>query len=151
MMFSKHFTLRDTKQMSLYIHNAHSEGDLLIFYPKENVLHTGNLFMEGSYPYVDIERGGTIEGLIKGLDYAVVISDDNTKIIPGQGLVSTRDDLILYRNILITITERVRLAKRERKDLEEVQGLNITNDWDDMFAQGKISGEAFIQSLYESL
>ena len=88
--------------------NAHTDGDSLVKLERANVLHMGDLFVNGLYPFIDLSSGGSIQGLIRAVDAALLISDDNTRIVPGHGPVARRADLVAYRAMLATVADKVR-------------------------------------------
>lgn len=87
---------------------AHTDGDSIIHFRKANVVHMGDLFFNGMYPFVDIWSGGSFEGVIAAADRALTIGDDQTKFIPGHGPVATKADLEAYRNTLVAIRDKLK-------------------------------------------
>ncbi|MCC9137547.1 hypothetical protein ACFSKU_15580 [Pontibacter silvestris] len=130
--------------MAMHVHNAHTDGDAMI-------LHTGDVFFNGRYPFIDLNSGGTIDGTIKAVNSALFIVNKDTKIIPGHGEVANGDDLMRYRDLLMTIRERVKNAKDSGKTLEQVQSMGLTKEWDKAQGQGKTKPRDMVESVYNSL
>lgn len=107
--------------LATHVHNAHTDGDALIYFANNNVLHTGDSFFQTGFPYIDLTSGGSIDGYIEGIQKMILITDDETKIIPGHGDVSSKADLKVYLKMLTTLKERVVTEIKKGKTLEEVQ------------------------------
>lgn len=152
--FSENLTLhldRDTEMMMIHVHNAHTDTDSFIYFPSENVLHTGDVFFNGRYPFIDLNSGGSIDGLIEAVNKALFIVNNDTEIIPGHGEVTTRENLINYRDMLMSIRMRVKSAKEQGKTLAEIQKMGFTNEWDATLGTGKFKAENLIEYIYNSL
>lgn len=107
-----------------HVKNAHSDGDVFVKFKNANVLHTGDIMMTFGIPFIDGDNGGNLYGLIAALSRFIECSDDSTKVIPGHGQISTRDDLIEYRKVIATIEERIRNGIQDGLSMEEI----IEND-----------------------
>ncbi|MGB0714603.1 MAG: MBL fold metallo-hydrolase, partial [Phycisphaerae bacterium] len=101
--------------------SGHTDGDCVIYFPVSNVVHTGDLFFSGRFPYVDLEHGGDVEGLIKNVDEILERVKPDTKIIPGHGPLSTVEDLKEYRRVLTETTTYIRKRVRGNLELEEMK------------------------------
>ena len=110
----------------------------------------GDNFFSGRYPYIDLNSGGDIDGLISNVTMALGIVDDSTKIIPGHGSISSKSDLESYKNLLITLRERVIKARNEGNSLEETQKLGLSKEWDETHGQGFINADRIIEFIYKS-
>ncbi|MCX2680136.1 MBL fold metallo-hydrolase [Galbibacter sp. EGI 63066] len=140
---------RNTEIMIMHVHDAHTDTDALIYFPSENAIHMGDVFFnDGRYPYIDLSSGGSINGVIEGLDHALFIVNDDTKIIPGHGKVTDKSTLKKYREMLVTIRERVQQAKDDGKTLEETQAMSLTAEYDDNHSSDPNS---LIDYIYNSL
>jgi glyoxylase-like metal-dependent hydrolase (beta-lactamase superfamily II) len=105
-----------------HVANAHTDGDALIHWAKANVLHMGDTFFhKGSFPFVDLSSGGSIDGLIAAVDHGLQMSNPGTKIIPGHGPVATRQDLVAYRAMLADIREKVAAGIRAKRTLAQIK------------------------------
>ena len=106
---------------------AHTHDNSIVHYVDSNVLQLGDLYGPSRYQLI---AGGTFKGFIEGVDLALSLSNDATKIIPGVGAVSTRADLVAYRKMLVTVRDRVAAHLRQGKSLEEVIAAKPTAEFD---------------------
>ncbi len=135
---------------AMHVNPAHTDGDTYYYFPEENVIHMGDNFFSGRYPYIDLNSGGDIDGLISNISMALAIVDDGTKIIPGHGAVSSKADLESYKSVLVTLRARVKKARDEGKSLEETQKLGLSKEWDATHGQGFINADRIIEFIYKS-
>ena len=94
-----------------YVPPAHTDTDVSIHFTKANVLHLGDVFFNGIYPFIDAGTGGNINGMIAGADAALKHADASTKIVPGHGPLGDRAALTKYRDMLVTVRDRVQKLK----------------------------------------
>jgi glyoxylase-like metal-dependent hydrolase (beta-lactamase superfamily II) len=134
-----------------YIPYAHTDGDIVVYFTEPDVLHTGDLYFEGMYPFIDISSGGSIGGMIKAVDQVLDMIDSDTIIIPGHGPRSNKEKLTGYRKMLATIRERVAQYVKEGKTLEDIQAAKPTQEFDAAMGQGFLNGEQFVGIVYDSL
>lgn len=133
-----------------HIHNAHTDGDALVYFTKSNVLHTGDAYFQGKFPYIDLASGGSIDGYIAGIQKMIMLSDDNTKIIPGHGKVSSKKELKAYLAMLKALKSRVANAIAKGRSLEEVKkDVSITKGYTSF--SGWINEERIRETIYKSL
>ncbi len=133
-----------------HIENAHSDADIAIYFRKANVLHTGDLFFSVLYPYIDVSHGGSIDGMIRASEKILGIVDENTKIIPGHGPLSNREGVKKFRDVLVTLRDRIKTQIKEGKTLEEVLASKPTADFDKEKAQA-VPPEMFVKIIYDEL
>ncbi|WP_296701349.1 MBL fold metallo-hydrolase [Algoriphagus sp.] len=141
----------DHMLMVLHVDAAHTDGDSFIYFPESNVIHLGDNFPNGGYPFIDVNSNGDIEGLVKNLNSALFLVNDETKIIPGHGKVSNRAELKAYRDMIDTIRGRVKIQKDAGKSLEEIQSMGLTKEWDEQFGQGFINATRLIESIFKTV
>jgi len=134
-----------------HISNVHTDGDVLVHFPKPDVLHMGDIYFEGTYPFIDLAAGGSIDGMIAAVDQVLAMIDEDTKIIPGHGPLSNKEKLKAYRKMLSTIRERVAQHIKEGKSLEEVLAEKPTQEFDAAMGQGFMTPEVFVEIVYNSL
>lgn len=134
-----------------HVPHAHTDGDGLVWFERADVLHMGDVYFASGYPFVDLDSGGSIEGLIAAVDQGLAIAGTGTQVIPGHGPMGTASTLQEYRDMLAAITERVRELRRAGRSLEAVQGEGVTAEYDERWGGGFIDGEAFVRSVYTSL
>ncbi len=144
--------LGDSKSLHvMYVNPAHTDGDSYYYFPEDNVLHMGDNFFVGRYPYIDLYSGGDIDGLISNVTMALGIVDEDTKIIPGHGKVAGKQELQDYKSVLVAIRERVKNAKVSGKTLEETQSMGLTKEWDATHGQGFINAKRIVEFVYKSV
>ncbi|MEE8258087.1 MAG: MBL fold metallo-hydrolase [Sphingomonadales bacterium] len=136
---------------AIHVENAHTDGDSLIYFRDANVLHAGDTFFNGRFPFVDVASGGSIDGLIAAIELALSFVDDDTIIIPGHGPIATRADLGIYLEMLTLTRERVAALKAEGKSIEEIIAADPTADYNEKWTWVFINPEAFVFSVYSSL
>ncbi|MCF6262060.1 MAG: MBL fold metallo-hydrolase [Xanthomonadales bacterium] len=134
-----------------HIANAHTDGDALIHFPKSNVIHMGDLWFQGFYPYIDLDAGGNIEGIINGVNKALELANSETKIIPGHGPLGSYAELKAYGEFLAEATQSVRLLIAEEKTLSEIIALKPTAKWDESLGKVWIKPDQFVTMIYNSL
>jgi glyoxylase-like metal-dependent hydrolase (beta-lactamase superfamily II) len=101
-----------------YAPPAHTDTDIYIHFVKANVLHMGDLFFNGSYPFIDISTAGNIGGMIAAADSMLKLVDDKTKIVPGHGPLGDKAALTRYRDVMVTVRDRVQTLKKSGQTLE---------------------------------
>ena len=107
--------------MVTHIHNAHTDGDALVYFINSNVLHVGDAYFQGKFPFIDINSGGSIDGYIKGIEKMLILADNDTKIIPGHGNVANKKELKEYLKMLLDVKEIILNEKRKGVSLEEIK------------------------------
>ena len=133
-----------------HIHNAHTDGDALIYFMKNNVIHMGDSYFQGAFPYMDLDAGGSIDGYIAGIKKLISLTNDETKIIPGHGNVSSKSELKPYLEMLITLRNRVKAEIEKGKTLEEVvTNKSITKEF--ISFSSWITEEKIKTTIYKSL
>ena len=136
----------------LHVHNAHTDGDTILYFPQANVLHMGDTFFNGMYPFIDRSSGGHIDGMIAAAARALALADEGTKIIPGHGPLADRADLERYHAMLAAIRGRVAALMAEGRTLEEIQAEKPTADFDaSVNADGFIKPDRLVGFIYDSL
>jgi glyoxylase-like metal-dependent hydrolase (beta-lactamase superfamily II) len=131
-----------------HVDRAHTDGDAIIHFSKSNVLHMGDVFVRYVFPFIDEPNGGNINGMIRTLDKAADLSDGETKIIPGHGPISTKQDLLDYRNMLITIRDRVKVQVKAGKTLNDIIASNPTRGYE---GSEFVSKDDFTKIVYDNI
>jgi len=100
--FSKdmHFHINDESVRAIHVASAHTDGDSFIHFEKANVVHAGDVFFNGFYPFIDVDNGGSVRGTIEAVDVILAMTDSKSKIIPGHGPLGDRAQLQAYRDML---------------------------------------------------
>ena len=134
------------------IRAAHTGGDTNIKFEKANVLFIGDFYRNYGYPFIDLNNGGTLKGMLEGLDATMKSADANTKIIPGHGTIIKRDDIIPYRDMVVAVTDKVGGMIAQGKSLEEVLAAKVTAPYDAKTAGGTDSSAVrFVTAVYQEL
>ena len=119
---------------------------------KSDVIHMGDTFITGRYPFVDLSSGGNVNGFVTAADRALTICNSETKIIPGHGTLSDCEGLRGWRDMIATVRERVRVAMRDGKSLDTIKAAKLTRDYDPRFARNPSwTPDMFIEAVYRSL
>ena len=136
-----------------HVHNAHTDGDAIIYFANGNVLHMGDTFFNGRYPLIDLNSGGSINGYIAASEKALMIINDDTKIIPGHGKLASKKDLEMFLKMLKDITNNIQKQIDAGKSETEVTGnTSLTADYDAKgFGSGFITSERIRKTIYLSL
>lgn len=130
---------------------GHTNGDSIVHFQKANILHTGDLFFNGIYPFIDVQHGGTINGVITDADEILKRVDANTQIIPGHGPMSNREGLVAFKNMLIVVRDNVKALIDQGHSKEQVIAVKPTAALDGQWGNGFLNGDAFTGLAYDSL
>lgn len=133
------------------VRNAHTDGDTLVRFAKHDILAVGDYFRTVGYPLVDLNSGGSLQGLIDGLGATIGRAGPNTRIIPGHGPITDRNGLIAQRDLLLAIRDKVAPLVAQGKTVEEVLAAKPTAEFDGRVPQGEQTAERFIKWLYAEL
>lgn len=99
--------LNDHTAQVEHIANAHTDGDAIIYFPGADVLHMGDVFFNGTFPFIDTSSGGSIDGMVAGLERGLEIAGDGTQVIPGHGPLGSRADMQGAHDLLVTVRDRI--------------------------------------------
>ena len=160
--------LSDRKQMFFngepieIIHQpaAHTDGDSIVFFRRSDVVVAGDIYDTTSYPFIDLERGGSIQGQINALNNLLELAipgyqdEGGTYIIPGNGFISDRPDLLEYRDMVTIVRDRIQSAIKKGMTLEQVKAAGLTKDYDNRYGAKSGSsrtGVTFVEVIYKSL
>jgi len=134
-----------------YIPPAHTDTDVYVRFAKANVLHLGDLFFNGSYPFIDASTRGSINGMIGGTSIAMTLADRRTKIVPGHGPLGDLDALTKYRDMLVTVRDRVQKLKTSGQTVEQVIAAKPTAELDETWGKGFMNPANFLTIVYNTL
>ncbi len=134
-----------------YVANGHTDGDSIIHFPASNVIHMGDMFFNGMYPYVDLDAGGSIEGMVNAADLALSMADESTRIIPGHGQLAMTEDLKNYRDFLIKASTNVQALIDQDMNLQQIIAAKPTEEWDEALGKVWIKPAQFVTFIYNSL
>lgn len=135
----------------IHVDNAHTDGDALVHFERANVLHMGDTYFNGLYPFIDLGSGGGIHGMIAAVARGVSLADGDTVVVPGHGPLGNRDTLKAYGEMLALFRDRIAALKEAGKTLEEVIAARPTAEYDEKLGGGFIAPERLVGFIYESL
>src|SRR5690606_16068131 len=140
-----------------HVPSAHTDGDILVHFRGSDVLVTGDVFVTTTFPVVDIDYGGGIDGFVAGLNKALDITvpawlqEGGTYVIPGHGRIGDEADVVSYRDLALIVRDRVRASIERGATLRQVQSEKPSLDYDPRYSTPKWTSEMFIESVYRSL
>ena len=130
---------------------AHTDGDLLVHFRGPNLLHMGDLFFNGFYPFIDYSSGGWIGGMVVAAKSGLALCDDKTRIVPGHGPMATPTDLKAYLAFLETMHDRLTKLRAAGKSEDEVVAAAPTKDFDEKWGKGFLNAEKFVRCAWRGL
>ncbi len=131
--------------------NAHTDGDTVVHFKKANVIHAGDTFFNGIYPFIDSESGGSIDGMIAAADMLLSRSDDHTQIIPGHGPLGDKAALLAYRDMLTTVRTSIQTLIDEGKTEAEIIAAKPTAAFDAEWGGGFLAPDLWVKVVYSSM
>ncbi len=141
------FHLNGDEMRVFHVPRAHTDGDSIVHFVKSDVIHMGDVYFNNLYPFIDTSSGGTPEGVIAACDQVLAIASDKTRIIPGHGPLATRAELKAYRDMLATVTARIRRMIGEGRTVEEISAAKVSGEFDEKWGKGFIPPAKFAQMI----
>jgi cyclase len=135
---------------ALYFPAGHTDGDSIIFFPKSNVVHMGDDFVTYGFPFIDVDAGGSINGMIDGVEKVIAQVPPDVKIIPGHGAVSTIDDVKAYVGMLKETRDVVQNAIKDGKTLDQMKQAKLLEPWK-KYSGDFVNQDVYLETLYNSL
>jgi glyoxylase-like metal-dependent hydrolase (beta-lactamase superfamily II) len=136
---------------AIHFPHGHTDGDSVIFFPKANVVHMGDDFFNGGmFPFIDLDSGGSVQGMIAGDEKVLAEVPDDVKIIPGHGPLGTKEDLRKFVTMLKETSAAVQAAIKKGKTLDQMKKEKVLAQWD-AWGKGFINSDVFTEVLYDSL
>jgi glyoxylase-like metal-dependent hydrolase (beta-lactamase superfamily II) len=135
---------------ALHFPAGHTDGDSVIYFPKSNVVHMGDDFVTYGFPFIDVDSGGSIDGMISGVGNAIAQLPADVKIIPGHGQVSNLDDVRAYVKMLKETRAAVQDALDKKMTLEQMKEKKVLDPWK-KYSGDFVSEDVFLETLYNSL
>jgi glyoxylase-like metal-dependent hydrolase (beta-lactamase superfamily II) len=135
---------------AVHVPPAHTDGDVVVFFRKANVIHGGDTFFNGMYPVVDLTSGGSVDGMIGAADRVLAAADASTKIIPGHGPLATKADVKAYRDMLFASRDAIVPLVKAGKTLDEVKAAKPTAALDEKWGKGFIKPDLWTTLVYLS-
>jgi len=140
------FHLNGDEIRVVHVENAHTDGDALVYWTRANVLHMGDVYFRAFLPFIDLDSGGSVDGLLRAIDQALTIANDATVIVPGHGEIARRSDLVAYRDLVNRLAMRVRAEVRSGRTLDQIKALRLADP------HGRptdfVTPDFFIETLY---
>lgn len=143
--------LNGEEVMIFHVDNAHTDGDALYYLPRSNVLHTGDCFMKGRFPFIDRNSGGSVDGWIAAASRTLTLIDDETIIIPGHGDLANKKDYREARDAVMTLRDAVKKRIKEGLDLDQIKALNLSKEYDNNFGSGFIKSDAMVTTIFKEI
>ncbi len=144
------FHLNGDDVTSIHLPPAHTDGDSLVRFAKANVIHSGDVFAAYRYPFIDVESGGSVKGVLRAIDRLLPMLDDDTKLIPGHGGLSGKKDVLAYRKMIATVVGRIEPMARSGKTLQQVLAAKPTREFDEEWGKFR-KPDAFVEIVYNGL
>ena len=145
---SVHFNGEEIR--AIHFPNGHTDGDSVIFFTNSNVVHLGDDFFNGMFPFVDVDNGGTVVGLAKNIGEIITKIPAGAKLIPGHGPLATLDDLKKFHRMLNETTDVIRKKVKGGKTLDQMKSEGLPEEWKS-WGTGFIKTEQWIELIYISL
>ncbi len=136
---------------AIHVKNAHTDGDAVVHWQKANVMHMGDVFFNGMYPFIDLGSGGSINGMIAAATAALGYANESTRIIPGHGALAGKADLAAFAAMLTSVRDNVQRLVAQKKTLEQVLGAKPSAAWDEKWGKGFMKPDDFVTTVYQSL
>lgn len=134
-----------------YYGPCHTDGDVWAYFRQADVLATGDTFWNGVYPFIDNENGGSIDGMIRAADANIERAGPRTIVVPGHGPVGNRADLVSFRDMLVTVRDRVAALRKQGKTVDQVIAAAPTRDLDAKWGGYVLDGAFFTRIVYQGL
>ena len=151
--FNKRISFHLNQQEIQVVHhsNAHTDGDSMVVFKSENVIHMGDIFFNAMYPFIDGSSDGSVKGVIDASNYVLAMIDDKTKIIPGHGPLGDKKALLKYRDMLVAVSGRMQALIDQGKTIEEIIALKPNADFDASWGNGFLNPDAFLTTLHAAM
>ena len=136
---------------ALHFPGGHTDGDAIVFFPKANVVHMGDDFVRYGYPFIDVNAGGSVQGMIAACDKVASLLPDDVKVIPGHGQISNLGDVRDYSVMLKETSATIQAAINRGMTVEQMKKEKLLAPWDAKYSGKFINSDLFIETLYNSL
>ena len=134
-----------------FVAAAHTDGDAVVYFTGSNVVHLGDVYINGLYPIIDLAGGGHIDGYFPALDAVLDRIDDHTRVVPGHGPVGDKDDLQAYRDMLWDIRARVQTLIDAGETIDAILAANPSRAYDAQWASDRVGPDDVVLMIYHSL
>ncbi len=136
---------------------GHTDGDVIVWFRRSDVIATGDAFTTTSYPRFDRARGGSIQGVLDVLNHVVDLAvtafngQRGTRVIPGHGRICNQADVVEYRDMATIVRDRVRDLAKAGKTLDQIKAAHVTLDYDGLYATPAYTGDMFVEAIYKDV
>jgi glyoxylase-like metal-dependent hydrolase (beta-lactamase superfamily II) len=145
------FHLNGEEVHVFHVPNAHTDGDAIVHFKGSNVIHAGDIFFNGIYPFIDVDNGGGIDGMIAAQDQILGLARPDSQIVPGHGPLSDADGLRAARDMLANVRDRVRAARAAGDSVDAFIASKPLADLDDEWGDGFMETERFLRIVWRDL
>jgi glyoxylase-like metal-dependent hydrolase (beta-lactamase superfamily II) len=145
------FHINGEEVHAFHVPHAHTDGDLIVHFKGGDIVHMGDVFFNGSYPFIDAGSGGSPLGMIAAFDRVLALAGEKTKIIPGHGPLADKAALQRTRDMLATLVGRIQAERRAGKTDEQIRAAKPTADFDEAWGKGFIKADQFVQLVLNGL
>jgi cyclase len=155
----KEFFFNGEPVMMYHVPAAHTDGDSIVFFRRSDVIATGDVFRTDSYPVIDLDAGGTVQGVIDALNLVLELAvpahheEGGTFIVPGHGRICDEFDVLEYRDMVTIVRDRVQAMMKKGLAIDQVKAARPTRDYDPRYgaASGPWTTDRFVEAVYRSL
>ena len=133
----------------IHMPRGHTDTDSVVMFEESNVIHMGDHFFNGGFPFVDLASGGTVQGYISNLEKALSWIDDDTSVIPGHGPLGTKADLLAFYNVVKDTSTTIRVMKSQQMSAEEAVAEGLGDEYESC-GQGFINEQRWIETVFAS-
>lgn len=145
------FYSHDEQVSVIHMPNAHTDGDAIVHFPESNVIHMGDLYFQGTYPFIDIDAGGSIDGIIAGVEKTIALCDKETVLIPGHGRLSNRSELQDYLDMLTGVRDKIYKGIKYKVSLEQMIKTDYLESFTEEWGGGFIDSKTMILMVHSGL
>ncbi len=135
----------------LHVPNAHTDGDAIVHFTQANVIHAGDTFFNGFYPFIDVDSGGGIAGMIAACNTVIALANDQTKIMPGHGPLASKADLVAFRDMLVVAEKNIRALIIAGKNEADVVAAKPLAELDEEWGDGFIPTDMWVKIVYSGM
>jgi glyoxylase-like metal-dependent hydrolase (beta-lactamase superfamily II) len=145
------FHLNGEEIHAFHLAPAHTDGDSIVHFRNADVIHVGDILFNGTYPYIDVDAGGSIRGMISACDRVLELMGSKTTVIPGHGALGDKEDLERYRNMLQGVLNAVSPLVEQGKSLEAVKEADPLAPFDETWGMGFVNPEMMLAIVFRDL
>ena len=135
----------------VHVANAHTDGDAIVHFTQANVIHAGDTFFNGFYPFIDVDSGGGIAGMIAACNTVLALANDKTKIMPGHGPLASKADLVAFRDMLVVAEKNIQALIAAGKNEADVIAAKPLAELDKEWGDGFIPSDVWVKIVYSGM